>query len=125
MVEARPSPSAATSGTVTVDVELLGALPKGARPDLSVDGVVELERLENVLYVGRPAQGQGESEGQAARHDHWASDVCSGSGTREKGSMISTGGIPLGTVAGTVKLATLAGGEVRRHPPLQHPLPPL
>ncbi len=53
---------AVQNGTVTVDVELVGELPKGARPDLSVDGVVELERLENVLYVGRPAQGQGESE---------------------------------------------------------------
>jgi HlyD family secretion protein len=53
---------AVQNGTVTVDVELLGDLPKGARPDLSVDGIVELERLENVLYVGRPAQGQGESE---------------------------------------------------------------
>jgi HlyD family secretion protein len=53
---------AVENGTVTVDVELLSELPKGARPDLSVDGIVELERLENVLYVGRPAQGQGESE---------------------------------------------------------------
>jgi len=53
---------AVQNGTVTVDVELTGVLPKGARPDLSVDGIVELERLENVLYVGRPAQGQGESE---------------------------------------------------------------
>ena len=53
---------AVQNGTVTVDVELTGELPKGARPDLSVDGIVELERLENVLYVGRPAQGQGESE---------------------------------------------------------------
>ena len=49
------------NGTVTVDVKLEGALPKGARPDLSVDGTVELERLENVLYVGRPVQGQAES----------------------------------------------------------------
>ena len=53
---------AVQNGTVTVDVELTGELPKGARPDLSVDGIIELERLENVLYVGRPAQGQGESE---------------------------------------------------------------
>ena len=45
-------------GTVTVDVELVGELPKGARPDLSVDGTVEIERLEDVLYVGRPAYGQ-------------------------------------------------------------------
>lgn len=49
------------NGTVTVDVKLEGELPKGARPDLSVDGTVELERLEDVLYVGRPVQGQPES----------------------------------------------------------------
>jgi len=48
---------AAQNGTVTVDVSLSGELPKGARPDLSVDGTIELERLENILYVGRPAQG--------------------------------------------------------------------
>jgi len=52
---------AAQQGTVTVDVALDGALPKGARPELSVDGTIELERLEDVLYVGRPAQGQAES----------------------------------------------------------------
>jgi HlyD family secretion protein len=52
---------AATNGTVTVDVGLTGALPRGAVPDLSVDGTVELERLENVLYVGRPAFGQEQS----------------------------------------------------------------
>jgi HlyD family secretion protein len=52
---------AAQNGTVTVDVELQGELPRGARPDLSVDGTVELERLENVLYVGRPAFGQEQS----------------------------------------------------------------
>jgi HlyD family secretion protein len=46
------------NGTVTVDVSLEGALPKGARPDLSVDGTVELERLASVVYVGRPAFGQ-------------------------------------------------------------------
>ncbi len=49
---------AAQNGTVTVDLALDGALPKGARPDLSVDGTIELERLDNVLFVGRPAQGQ-------------------------------------------------------------------
>jgi HlyD family secretion protein len=49
---------AAVNGTVTVDVALTGALPRGAVPDLSVDGTVELERLENVLFVGRPAFGQ-------------------------------------------------------------------
>ena len=46
------------NGTVTVDVKLTGELPKGARPELSVDGTIDLERLENVLYVGRPAFGQ-------------------------------------------------------------------
>ena len=45
-------------GTVTVDVKLEGALPAGARPDLSVDGTVELERLDDVVYVGRPTSGQ-------------------------------------------------------------------
>lgn len=49
---------AVQNGTVTVDVKLTGDLPKGARPDLSVDGTIDLERLENVLYVGRPAFGQ-------------------------------------------------------------------
>lgn len=49
---------AVQDGTVTVDVELVGELPRGARPDLSVDGTVEIERLEDVLYVGRPAYGQ-------------------------------------------------------------------
>ena len=46
------------NGTVTVDVKLTGDLPKGARPDLSVDGTIDLERLDNILYVGRPAFGQ-------------------------------------------------------------------
>lgn len=49
---------AVQNGTVTVDVKLTGALPRGARPDLSVDGTIDLERLDNVLYVGRPAFGQ-------------------------------------------------------------------
>lgn len=52
---------AVQNGTVTVDVKLTGELPKGARPDLSVDGTIDLERLDNVLYVGRPAFGQEES----------------------------------------------------------------
>jgi HlyD family secretion protein len=49
------------NGTVTVDVAMDGALPRGARPDLSVDGRVELERLNDVLFVGRPAFGQDQS----------------------------------------------------------------
>ncbi len=52
---------AAREGTFTVDAALTGPLPPSARPDLSVDGTIELERLENVLYVGRPAFGQGQS----------------------------------------------------------------
>ena len=48
---------AVQNGTVTVDVELAGALPQGARPDLSVDGTIDLDRLSDVLYVGRPAFG--------------------------------------------------------------------
>ncbi|HEY9404506.1 MAG TPA: HlyD family efflux transporter periplasmic adaptor subunit [Pyrinomonadaceae bacterium] len=52
---------AVQEGTVTVDVELTGALPQGARPDLSIDGTIELERLEDVLYVGRPTFGQTDS----------------------------------------------------------------
>jgi HlyD family secretion protein len=52
---------ASENGTVTVDVALDAPPPKGARPDLSVDGTIELERLENVMHVGRPVQGQPES----------------------------------------------------------------
>jgi HlyD family secretion protein len=52
---------AVVNGTVTVDVALEGELPRGARPDLSVDGTIEIERLDNVLHVGRPAYGQPES----------------------------------------------------------------
>ena len=48
---------AVQNGTVTVDVKLVGALPEGARPDLSVDGTIDLERMKDVLYVGRPAFG--------------------------------------------------------------------
>ncbi|HEY6986694.1 MAG TPA: HlyD family efflux transporter periplasmic adaptor subunit [Rhodanobacteraceae bacterium] len=53
---------AVQNGTVQVDVELEGKLPSGARPDLSVDGTIEIERLPDVLYVGRPAFGQSDSE---------------------------------------------------------------
>jgi HlyD family secretion protein len=52
---------AVQNGTVAVEVALEGQLPRGARPDLSVDGTIEIERLQNVLYVGRPAYGQAES----------------------------------------------------------------
>ncbi len=46
------------NGTVDVDVRLEGELPAGARPDLSVDGTVQVEKLDNVLYVGKPVFGQ-------------------------------------------------------------------
>ncbi len=52
---------AVQNGTVMVDVALDGPLPKGARPDLTIDGTIELERLNQVLYVGRPASGQEDS----------------------------------------------------------------
>jgi HlyD family secretion protein len=50
------------NGTVTVDCALLGPLPPGARPDLSVEGTIQLQLLKNVLYVGRPAFGQANSQ---------------------------------------------------------------
>ena len=49
------------NGTVQVEAMLEGELPRGARPDLSVDGTIEIERLTDVMYVGRPAYGQAES----------------------------------------------------------------
>jgi len=52
---------AAENGTVKVDVALEGDLPKGARPDLTVDGTIQLEKLEDVVYVGRPVHGEAES----------------------------------------------------------------
>jgi HlyD family secretion protein len=50
--------TSAQNGTIGVDVTLEGELPKGARSDMSVDGTIELEKLENVLYVNRPVHGQ-------------------------------------------------------------------
>src|SRR5215472_3529176 len=50
------------NGTVTVDVRITDPLPLGARPDLSVDGTIELENLRDVLYVGRPVNGQSDSK---------------------------------------------------------------
>ena len=49
---------AAVNGNVTIDVKLIGDLPSGARPDLSVDGKIEIERLGDVVYMGRPANSQ-------------------------------------------------------------------
>jgi HlyD family secretion protein len=52
---------AVQNGTVTVDIGLTGDLPPGARPDLTVDGTIELERLPDAVFVGRPAMGQPQS----------------------------------------------------------------
>jgi HlyD family secretion protein len=52
---------AVENGTVTIDVALEGELPRGARPDLSVEGTVELERLEEVLHVGKPVHATADS----------------------------------------------------------------
>jgi HlyD family secretion protein len=49
------------NGTVTVDVALKGQLPPGARPDLSVDGTIQLEKLDDVVFIGRPVFGQQDS----------------------------------------------------------------
>jgi HlyD family secretion protein len=54
--------SAVQNGTVTVDIKLGQPLPKGARPDLSVEGTIELERLDNVIYVGKPVMADANAE---------------------------------------------------------------
>ena len=66
---------AVQDGTVTVDVALAGALPKGARPDLSVDGTIELDRLADVVYVGRPAFGQEQNQISLFRVDGDGNDA--------------------------------------------------
>jgi len=60
---------AAQNATVTVDVGLDGPLPRGARPDLTVDGTIELERLADILYVARPARAQEQMNGTVFRLD--------------------------------------------------------
>lgn len=64
----RIDPSA-VNGTVLVDVALSGPLPPGARPDLSVDGTIDIERLNDVVYVGRPTVGQPNSTVTMFRYD--------------------------------------------------------
>jgi HlyD family secretion protein len=53
---------AVQDGTVTVDVALEGSLPKGVRPDLSVEGTIVLETLSDIVYVGRPVHGTAEAK---------------------------------------------------------------
>ena len=65
---ARIDPSI-VNGTVTVDVALTGRLPDGARPDLSVDGTIQLEKLDDILFVGRPVFGQPDSTVQLFKVD--------------------------------------------------------
>ncbi len=60
---------AVENGTVTVDVTLDGPLPRGARPDLTVDGTIELERLEDVIFVTKPVFGQEQSVVSLFRFD--------------------------------------------------------
>jgi HlyD family secretion protein len=60
---------AAREGTVVVDVRLEGTLPQSARPDLSVDGEIEIEKLNDVLFVGRPAFGQPNSTVSMFKYD--------------------------------------------------------
>jgi hypothetical protein len=60
---------AATGGMVTVDIVLEGALPENARPGLTIEGTIELERLADVVYVGRPAGGEGGATIQLFRLD--------------------------------------------------------
>jgi multidrug efflux pump subunit AcrA (membrane-fusion protein) len=63
---ARTDP-AATGGSVTVDVALTGELPRGARPDLTVDGTIEIDRVDSTLSVSRPAFGQANSPAELFR----------------------------------------------------------
>jgi HlyD family secretion protein len=60
---------AAVNGSVLVDVALTGPLPAGARPDLSVDGTIDIERLADVVYVGRPTVGQPHTTATMFRYD--------------------------------------------------------
>jgi len=61
--------SSVLNGTVTVDVALLGALPPGSRPDLSVDGTIQLMKLDNAVYVGRPVFGQQDQQARLFKID--------------------------------------------------------
>lgn len=69
---------AVQGGTVAVDIQLEGALPRGARPDLSIDAVIEIERLPDVMHVGRPSDGSSEATVGLFRLDrdgHYATRV--------------------------------------------------
>ena len=102
---------AAANGTVGVEVSLEGALPPGARPDLSVDGTVRLEKLDDVIFVGRPAFGQEEStiqlfkllpNGEALRNEGHARTQLSESDRDSRGSAAGGSGDSLGHVVGPI-----------------------
>ena len=75
---------------MTVDVEFIGELPRGARPDLSVDGTIELERLDNVLYVGRPAFGQEQSTVGLFKFDPATGEAIARAGAARTKSSVNT-----------------------------------
>jgi multidrug efflux pump subunit AcrA (membrane-fusion protein) len=93
----RIAPSA-QNGTVTVDVKLDGALPQGTRPDMTVDGVIEIEKLDAVLHVGRPAAA--ELQGELALYRVSAD-----------GSRAERVAVKLGRVSATE--VEIVGGELR------------
>lgn len=96
VIRADPSSQA---GTVTVEVALDGPLPQGARSDLSVDGTIEIERLKNVMYVGRPAYGQAESTVglfRVEKNTGYASRVNVKLGRASVNTIVVDGGLALG-----------------------------
>jgi hypothetical protein len=96
VIRADPSSQA---GTVTVEVALDGALPQGARSDLSVDGTIEIERLKDVMYVGRPAYGQAESTVglfRVEKNTGYASRVNVKLGRASVNTIVVNGGLAVG-----------------------------
>jgi HlyD family secretion protein len=96
VIRADPSSQA---GTVTVEVALDGALPQGARSDLSVDGTIEIERLKDVMYVGRPAYGQAESTVglfRVEKNSGYASRVNVKLGRASVNTIVVNGGLTVG-----------------------------
>jgi hypothetical protein len=96
VIRADPSSQA---GTVTVEVALDGALPQGARSDLSVDGTIEIERLKDVMYVGRPAYGQAESTVglfRVEKNSGYASRVNVKLGRASVNTIVVNGGLAVG-----------------------------
>jgi multidrug efflux pump subunit AcrA (membrane-fusion protein) len=96
VIRADPSSQA---GTVTVEVALDGALPQGARSDLSVDGTIEIERLKDVMYVGRPAYGQADATVglfRVEKNTGYASRVNVKLGRASVNTIVVNGGLAVG-----------------------------